>query len=170
MDVDPQRGNIIFALRQSTIHLLPQCETANREGGGTEGRGAKRSESCCTAAGNTEEQERKRRKMNTDITALAKPEYPVVDRNPPFTKTVANFNFLDYCRLSTITGVSVTVGYLSGLPSSSHPIFSPLLSSDKTEHQRAVDGDRRYDRLDGRIHVRLSELRRPPHGLLPQRS
>ncbi|GFZ21931.1 hypothetical protein Acr_29g0010930 [Actinidia rufa] len=53
--------------------------------------------------------------MNTDITASAKPEYPVIDRNPPFTKTVANFNILDYLRLSTITGVSVTVGYLSGV-------------------------------------------------------
>ncbi|XP_031492657.1 uncharacterized protein LOC116259143 [Nymphaea colorata] len=53
--------------------------------------------------------------MNTDITALAKPEYPVVDRNPPFTKTVANFNTLDYLRLLSITGVSVTVGYLSGI-------------------------------------------------------
>lgn len=52
--------------------------------------------------------------MNTDITASAKPEYPVIDRNPPFTKVVGNFNFLDYCRFSTITGVSVTVGYLSG--------------------------------------------------------
>ncbi|KAL5701691.1 hypothetical protein ACHQM5_027002 [Ranunculus cassubicifolius] len=30
--------------------------------------------------------------MNTDITTSVKPEYPVVDRNPPFTKTVANFN------------------------------------------------------------------------------
>ncbi|KAL6520749.1 hypothetical protein OROHE_016930 [Orobanche hederae] len=53
--------------------------------------------------------------MNTDITASAKPEHPVVDRNPPFTKTVANFNSLDYLRLSTITGVSVVVGYLSGI-------------------------------------------------------
>ncbi|KAK6149384.1 hypothetical protein DH2020_016909 [Rehmannia glutinosa] len=53
--------------------------------------------------------------MNTDITASAKPEYPVIDRNPPFTKTVANFNTLDYLRLSTITGVSVVVGYLSGI-------------------------------------------------------
>ncbi|RWW57723.1 hypothetical protein BHE74_00035482 [Ensete ventricosum] len=53
--------------------------------------------------------------MNTDITASVKPEYPVVDRNPPFTKTVANFNTLDYLRLLTITGVSVTVGYLSGI-------------------------------------------------------
>lgn len=53
--------------------------------------------------------------MNTDITASAKPEYPVVDRNPPFTKTVANFNTLDYLRFITITGVSVTVGYLSGI-------------------------------------------------------
>ncbi|GFZ16834.1 hypothetical protein Acr_26g0001040 [Actinidia rufa] len=47
--------------------------------------------------------------------ASAKPEYPVIDRNPPFTKTVANFNTLDYLRLSTITGISVTVGYLSGV-------------------------------------------------------
>jgi NADH-ubiquinone oxidoreductase complex I, 21 kDa subunit len=54
--------------------------------------------------------------MNTDITASVKPEYPVIDRNPPFTKTVANFSTLDYIRLSTITAVSVTVGYLSGTP------------------------------------------------------
>ncbi|KAH9607997.1 hypothetical protein KSS87_012534 [Heliosperma pusillum] len=51
--------------------------------------------------------------MNTDITASAKPEYPVVDRNPPFTKVVGNFSSLDYLRFATITGVSVTVGYLS---------------------------------------------------------
>jgi hypothetical protein len=54
------------------------------------------------------------RKMNTDITASAKPEYPVIDRNPEFTKVVGNFNTLDYCRFITLTGVSVTVGYLSG--------------------------------------------------------
>ncbi|KAL1821448.1 hypothetical protein ACET3Z_016317 [Daucus carota] len=53
--------------------------------------------------------------MNTDITASTKPEYPVVDRNPPFTKTVANFNTLDYLRLTTISGVAITVGYLSGI-------------------------------------------------------
>ncbi|KAG6639144.1 hypothetical protein CIPAW_10G079600 [Carya illinoinensis] len=53
--------------------------------------------------------------MNTDITASTKPEYPVIDRNPPFTKVVGNFNFLDYLRFTTITGVSVTVGYLSGI-------------------------------------------------------
>ncbi|MBA0723922.1 hypothetical protein Golax_004463 [Gossypium laxum] len=53
--------------------------------------------------------------MNTDITASAKPEYPVIDRNPPFTKVVGNFNTLDYLRFTTITGVSVTVGYLSGI-------------------------------------------------------
>ncbi|KAK9155348.1 hypothetical protein Sjap_002828 [Stephania japonica] len=53
--------------------------------------------------------------MNTDITASVKPEYPVVDRNPPFTKTVANFSTLDYLRLTTIAGISVTVGYLSGI-------------------------------------------------------
>ncbi|KAG8490196.1 hypothetical protein CXB51_016058 [Gossypium anomalum] len=53
--------------------------------------------------------------MNTDITASAKPEYPVIDRNPPFTKVVGNFNALDYLRFTTITGVSVTVGYLSGI-------------------------------------------------------
>uniref|UniRef100_A0A8R7USP9 NADH-ubiquinone oxidoreductase 21kDa subunit N-terminal domain-containing protein n=2 Tax=Triticinae TaxID=1648030 RepID=A0A8R7USP9_TRIUA len=52
--------------------------------------------------------------MNTDITASVKPEYPVVDRNPPFTKVVGNFSMLDYLRLSTISAVSVTVGYLSG--------------------------------------------------------
>ncbi|MCL7043711.1 hypothetical protein MKW94_021324 [Papaver nudicaule] len=53
--------------------------------------------------------------MNTDITASTKPEYPVIDRNPAFTKTVGNFNTLDYLRLITISGVSVTVGYLSGI-------------------------------------------------------
>ncbi|KAF7077606.1 hypothetical protein CFC21_082143 [Triticum aestivum] len=53
--------------------------------------------------------------MNTDITASVKPEYPVVDRNPPFTKVVGNFSTLDYLRLSTISAVSVTVGYLSGI-------------------------------------------------------
>lgn len=58
--------------------------------------------------------------MNTDITASVKPEYPVVDRNPPFTKVVGNFSALDYLRLSTISAVSVTVGYLSGT-SSPHP-------------------------------------------------
>jgi hypothetical protein len=52
--------------------------------------------------------------MNTDITASAKPEYPVLDRNPPFTRVVGNFSSLDYLRFVTITGVSVTVGYLSG--------------------------------------------------------
>ncbi|KAF8772885.1 hypothetical protein HU200_005278 [Digitaria exilis] len=51
--------------------------------------------------------------MNTDITASTKPEYPVVDRNPAFTKVVGNFSALDYMRLSTISAVSVTVGYLS---------------------------------------------------------
>ncbi len=58
----------------------------------------------------------KKAKMNTDITASTKPEYPVVDRNPPFTKVVGNFSSLDYLRFVTITGVSVTVGYLSGNP------------------------------------------------------
>ncbi|KAL7587650.1 hypothetical protein Lser_V15G36325 [Lactuca serriola] len=53
--------------------------------------------------------------MNIDITASAKPEYPTIDRNPPFTKTVANFNTLDYVRLTTISGISVTAGYLSGI-------------------------------------------------------
>ncbi|KAI4967276.1 hypothetical protein ZWY2020_028791 [Hordeum vulgare] len=53
--------------------------------------------------------------MNTDITASVKPEYPVVDRNPAFTKVVGNFSALDYMRLSTISAVSVTVGYLSGI-------------------------------------------------------
>ncbi|GAB2230026.1 hypothetical protein AKJ16_DCAP23860 [Drosera capensis] len=53
--------------------------------------------------------------MNTDITASATPEYPVIDRNPPFTKVVSNFSVLDYFRFATITGVSVTVGYLSGI-------------------------------------------------------
>ncbi|KAK8698438.1 hypothetical protein V6N13_114556 [Hibiscus sabdariffa] len=50
--------------------------------------------------------------MNTDITASAKPEYPAIDRNPPFTKVYGNFNTLDYLHFVTIIGVSVTVGYL----------------------------------------------------------
>ncbi|KAK4588594.1 hypothetical protein RGQ29_019560 [Quercus rubra] len=54
-------------------------------------------------------------KMNIDITASVKPEYPVLDRDPPFTRVVGNFNSLDYLRFVTITGVSVTVGYLSGI-------------------------------------------------------
>ncbi|KAL6310991.1 hypothetical protein AAG906_035329 [Vitis piasezkii] len=53
--------------------------------------------------------------MNTDITASEKPQYPVIDRNPPLTKVVGNFSALDYLRFVTITGVSVTVGYLSGI-------------------------------------------------------
>ncbi|XP_031399046.1 NADH-ubiquinone oxidoreductase 20.9 kDa subunit [Punica granatum] len=53
--------------------------------------------------------------MNTDITASTKPEYPVIDRNPPFPKVVGNFSTLDYLRFTTITGISVTVGYLSGI-------------------------------------------------------
>ena len=52
-------------------------------------------------------------KMNTDITASTKPEYPVVDQHPLFTKVVGNFNTLDYFRFITITGISVTVGDLS---------------------------------------------------------
>ena len=76
------------------------------------------------------EREREREKMNTDITASAKPEYPVIDRNPPFTKVVGNFSTLDYFRFATITGVSVTVGYLSGnpfSPFSQFPFFFSLL-------------------------------------------
>jgi hypothetical protein len=61
--------------------------------------------------------------MNTDITASAKPEYPVIDRNPAFTKVVGNFNTLDYCRFITLTGVSVTVGYLSGTNFTSLPLL-----------------------------------------------
>ncbi|CAH1444323.1 unnamed protein product [Lactuca virosa] len=53
--------------------------------------------------------------MNTNITGSAKPEYPVIDRNPPFTKTVTNFNTLHYLRHTTISDISVTVGYLSGI-------------------------------------------------------
>lgn len=63
--------------------------------------------------------------MNTDITASTKPEYPVLDRNPPFTKVVGNFSSLDYLRFVTITGVSVTVGYLSG--SFPFPLFKPFI-------------------------------------------
>lgn len=64
--------------------------------------------------------------MNTDITASTKPEYPVVDRNPAFTKVVGNFSALDYMRLSTISAVSVTVGYLSGSSPSQISIPNPI--------------------------------------------
>ncbi|XVE50988.1 hypothetical protein DITRI_Ditri02bG0001200 [Diplodiscus trichospermus] len=53
--------------------------------------------------------------MNIDITASVKPEYPVVDRNPSFTKVVGNLNTLVYLHFVTLTGVSVNVGYLSGM-------------------------------------------------------
>jgi len=49
-----------------------------------------------------------------NIGTLPKPEYPVIDRNPPFTKTVANFSFLDYLRMTTIASGSVPFGYLAG--------------------------------------------------------
>ncbi|KAL4628146.1 hypothetical protein ACB092_05G215200 [Castanea dentata] len=52
-------------------------------------------------------------KMSIDIIASAKPKYPVLDRDPSFTRVVGNFNCLDYLRFVTITSVSVTVGYLS---------------------------------------------------------
>ncbi|KAF2315286.1 hypothetical protein GH714_038706 [Hevea brasiliensis] len=80
--------------------------------------------------------------MNTDITASAKPEYPVIDRNPPFTKVVGNFNFLDYCRFATITGVSVTVGYLSDFE----------MDRDKARYKGTVDGYWRIDRPYGGFH------------------
>jgi hypothetical protein len=69
--------------------------------------------------------------MNTDITASTTPEYPVVDRNPAFTKVVGNFSALDYVRLTTISAVSVTVGYLSGalLPWFRFPTPFPSLRS-----------------------------------------
>ncbi|KAL3851147.1 hypothetical protein ACJIZ3_013029 [Penstemon smallii] len=89
-------------------------------------------------------------KMNTDITASVKPEYPVIDRNPPFTKTVSNFNTLDYFRLSTITGVSVVVGYLSA------------------GNQGSIDGDWGSDRSAWRFHVRVPEFRWKTHGVFPQ--
>ncbi|KAL5729730.1 hypothetical protein ACHQM5_002636 [Ranunculus cassubicifolius] len=47
--------------------------------------------------------------------AKAKPEYPVIDENPPFTKIVANFNTLDFLRFTAITGISVAAGYISGI-------------------------------------------------------
>nr|ABK20941.1 unknown [Picea sitchensis] len=53
--------------------------------------------------------------LNTEtLGMLAKPEYPVIDKNPPFTKAVANFSFLDYLRMTTITSASVPFGYLAG--------------------------------------------------------
>jgi hypothetical protein len=116
--------------------------------------------------------------MNTDITASTKPEYPVVDRNPAFTKVVGNFSALDYMRLSTISAVSVTVGYLSGSPTLPNLIshFTPIGSSDPCLPCRdqagdpgPVDGHGRPHRGHGRVHVRLPELRRAPNGILSQR-
>eukprot|EP01018_Ginkgo_biloba_P028482 Gb_35722 [translate_table: standard] len=53
--------------------------------------------------------------MNRDtLGMLAKPQFPVIDKNPPFTKAVANFSLLDYLRMTTITSVSIPVGYLAG--------------------------------------------------------
>uniref|UniRef100_A0A0D9X843 Uncharacterized protein n=1 Tax=Leersia perrieri TaxID=77586 RepID=A0A0D9X843_9ORYZ len=40
---------------------------------------------------------------------------------------------------------------------------------DQAGDPRAVDGDGWAHRGHGRVHVRLPELRRPPHGVLPQR-
>ncbi|KAM3701285.1 hypothetical protein ACJW30_05G159000 [Castanea mollissima] len=51
--------------------------------------------------------------MSIDIIASAKPKYPVLDRDPPFTRVIVNFNSLDYLCFITITSISVTVGYLS---------------------------------------------------------
>eukprot|EP01018_Ginkgo_biloba_P034660 Gb_19867 [translate_table: standard] len=45
---------------------------------------------------------------------LAKPRFTVVDKNPSPTKTVSNFGLLDYIQMTTVTGVSVPVGYLAG--------------------------------------------------------
>ncbi|KAL5556907.1 hypothetical protein UlMin_039143 [Ulmus minor] len=53
--------------------------------------------------------------MNTNITASVKPKYLVVDQNPSFTKVVGNLSSLDYFHFITITSVSVTIGYLSGI-------------------------------------------------------
>jgi hypothetical protein len=84
--------------------------------------------------------------MNTDITASTTPEYPVVDRNPAFTKVVGNFSALDYVRLTTISAVSITVGYLSGAPLSCillpHP-SSPLAPSGKLRPVVLVQGSSR---------------------------
>jgi hypothetical protein len=106
-----------------------------------------------------------------------------VDRNPAFTKVVGNFSALDYMRLSTISAVSVTVGYLSGsspsLDSPPEPClsqFTPTGSSepgsscrDQAGDPGPVDGDGRPHRGHGRVHVRVPELRGAPHGILPQR-
>lgn len=54
------------------------------------------SESFCKVSEQERERERERAalekmKMNTDIPTLTKPKcYPVIDRNPPFTKVVAH--------------------------------------------------------------------------------
>ncbi|XP_020107197.1 uncharacterized protein LOC109723256 [Ananas comosus] len=49
--------------------------------------------------------------VSVAASAAAEPGRP----QPPFTKAVANFSALDYFRFSTITAVSVTGGYLSGI-------------------------------------------------------
>ncbi|KAF6145039.1 hypothetical protein GIB67_013390 [Kingdonia uniflora] len=45
------------------------------------------------------------------------PKYPVIDPNPPITKTISNFNNLDYVRFATVTGISLAAGYLTGIKS-----------------------------------------------------
>jgi hypothetical protein len=58
---------------------------------------------------------RKIEKINTHITASTKPEYPVIDRNPPLTTVVGNFNTLDYLCFTTITSISSPLVISPGL-------------------------------------------------------
>ncbi|KAI4294885.1 hypothetical protein MLD38_040823 [Melastoma candidum] len=91
--------------------------------------------------------------MNMDITASVKPEYPVIDRNPPFTTVVGNFSTLDYLRFVTITGISVSVGYLSDalLAMGDAPIRWFVIR-DKARDQGTIHGDGWTYRIDGRVH------------------
>eukprot|EP00249_Psilotum_nudum_P007340 c20487_g1_i1 orf=46-339(+) len=42
------------------------------------------------------------------------PKYPVIDRNPSPSTTIANFNLTDYLRITTFTAASFPFGYLAG--------------------------------------------------------
>lgn len=104
----------LLPFAQRLLLLLLKRGDLRPPAAGVSGDGEREKWNLCVAFGE-EEAAAGGETMNTDITASAKPEYPVLDRNPPFTRVVGNFSTLDYLRFVTITGVSVTVGYLSGI-------------------------------------------------------
>eukprot|EP00252_Welwitschia_mirabilis_P015404 TRINITY_DN33860_c0_g1_i1.p1 TRINITY_DN33860_c0_g1~~TRINITY_DN33860_c0_g1_i1.p1 ORF type:complete len:107 (-),score=6.54 TRINITY_DN33860_c0_g1_i1:159-479(-) len=50
-----------------------------------------------------------------DFTSVPKPEYPVIEKSPVFSKVVGNFNLQDYLSMTTLTAVSIPLGYLSAV-------------------------------------------------------